>query len=100
MSQEPKITIYNDNGAISYTYEAAAEAVRKIASYIEPQNVTDCNILYISEFAQVVFMLKIKSGANKRYSAAGISKYKADLKKQIYKCLRLSNFNICITFYN
>ena len=99
MSQEPKITIHNDNGAISYSYDTAREAVRKIAKYIEPQQVTDCNILYISEFDQVVFMLKIKANDKHRYTPTEISIYKADLKKQIKKCLRLTNFNICITYY-
>ena len=100
MSQEPKITIYNDNGAISFSYEAAADAVRKIAEYIEPEKVTDCSVLYISEFAQVVFMLKIKTNNTHSYTPTAISLYKADLKEQIKKCLNISNFNICITYYH
>ena len=101
MSQEPKITIHNDNGAISYSYDAAAEAVKKIATYIESQHVTDCSINYISEFSQVVFMLKIKTaGHGHRYTPREISEYKAELKKQIKKCLNLTGFNICITYYN
>ena len=98
MSQEPKITIYNDNGAISYSYEAASEAVRKIAKYIGSQHVSECCIRYIDEFAQVFFMMKIKADNTHRYTPAEISAYKAELKKQIKKCLNLPGFNICITY--
>mgnify|MGYP004450437553 CR=1 FL=1 len=100
MSQELRIKIFNDNGEISYSYEAAAEAVRKIAEYIEPEDVTDCHVLYISEFAQIVFMLTIKTSANHKYTPGTISNYKAELKKQISKSLNLPNCNICITYTN
>ena len=101
MSQEPKITIHNPNGSISYSYAAAAETVRKIAEYIGQDNVTHCEALYIPEFSQVVFMLNIHKADSKiHFTPMEISNYKAELKKQSKKCLNISGFNICITVTN
>ena len=101
MSQEHKITIYNDNGSISYTHEAAAAAVRNIAEYLGQDNVTKCDILYVPEFSQVVFMVNIhKADSKMHFTPTEISIYKSELKKQIKKCLNITGFNLCITITN
>ena len=100
MSQELNcIKVYNDIGTISYSYETAAEVVKKIASYIEPMNVIETKIIHIEEFSQLVFMIKIKIGSKSfPYKLHQVSNYKTELKEQIKSCFNIRGFNIWLTF--
>ena len=102
MYLEHKIISVNEHGSIAFSDEAATNAVRKIAKYVGQFEISDCSILYIQEFAQIVFLIKIKMDLNKPqlFTPAAISRYKATLKKQIQISLNMTGFNICLTYYN
>ena len=100
MSQELNcIKVYNDIGTISFSYEMVVETVKKIASYIEPMDVVESKIMFIEQFSQLVFMIKIKmKDKNFTYTLEQISNYKAELKVQIKSCFNIRGFNIWLTF--
>ena len=98
MLQEPKITITNTKGGVSFSKKRIEQTVALIIKYIARFKATSVEVDEIPEYNQYVLNIHLEKSPKLKFYTSDIADFKDNLNQLIESNVGLKNLNLILIF--